>query len=161
MMRVLDIIDGTTVDGPGFRTAIYFAGCAHHCEGCHNPSSWAMDGGKEMDMQSIMSRVVENDFNVTFSGGDPFYQSADILPLAQSIKKLGKTIWCYTGFRYEDLLCNEDMKKLLAYIDVLVDGEFILSRRDTSLLFRGSDNQRLIDLHKSTPENIVLWQSDF
>lgn len=161
MMRVLDIIDGTSVDGPGFRTAIYFAGCAHHCEGCHNPSSWPMDGGKEMDVASIMRRIRDNDFNVTFTGGDPLYQAAEILPLARAVKELGKTIWCYTGFHYEDLLRNKDMKSLLAYIDVLVDGEFILSRRDTSLLFRGSDNQRLIDLHKSSPDNIVLWKSDF
>lgn len=161
MMRVLDIIDGTTVDGPGFRTAIYFAGCAHHCEGCHNPQSWDMNGGSEMDVKSIMHRVIENDFNVTFSGGDPMYQASEIIPLAKAIKDIGKNIWCYTGFQYEDLLRNDEMRTLLSYIDVLVDGEFILSQRNTSLLFRGSGNQRLIDLRKTSFENIVLWESDF
>lgn len=160
-MRVLDIIDGTTVDGPGFRTAIYFAGCAHHCEGCHNPQSWDMNGGSEMDVKSIMYRVIENDFNVTFSGGDPMYQASEIIPLAKAIKDIGKNIWCYTGFQYEDLLRNDEMRALLSYIDVLVDGEFILSQRNTSLLFRGSGNQRLIDLRKTSFENIVLWESDF
>lgn len=160
-MRVLDIIDGTTVDGPGFRTAIYFAGCAHHCEGCHNPQSWDMIGGSEMDVKSIMHRVIENDFNVTFSGGDPMYQASEIIPLAKAIKDIGKNIWCYTGFQYEDLLRNDEMRALLSYIDVLVDGEFILSQRNTSLLFRGSGNQRLIDLRKTSFENIVLWESDF
>lgn len=160
-MRVLDIIDGTTVDGPGFRTAIYFAGCAHHCEGCHNPQSWDMNDGSEMDVKSIMHRVIENDFNVTFSGGDPMYQASEIIPLAKAIKDIGKNIWCYTGFQYEDLLRNDEMRALLSYIDVLVDGEFILSQRNTSLLFRGSGNQRLIDLRKTSFENIVLWESDF
>lgn len=160
-MRVLDIIDGTTVDGPGFRTSIYFAGCRHHCEGCHNPSSWDMSGGREWMVDELLQRIVDNDMNVTFSGGDPMYQAESILPLAKAIKKLGKTIWCYTGFRYEQLPEHPAMMQLLEYLDVLVDGEFILSRRDTNLLFRGSDNQRIIDLKQSTPDNIVLWQSEF
>ncbi|MBO5243656.1 MAG: radical SAM protein, partial [Muribaculaceae bacterium] len=110
---------------------------------------------------SIMHRVIENDFNVTFSGGDPMYQASEIIPLAKAIKDIGKNIWCYTGFQYEDLLRNDEMRALLSYIDVLVDGEFILSQRNTSLLFRGSGNQRLIDLRKTSFENIVLWESDF
>lgn len=160
-MRVLDIIDGTTVDGPGFRTAIYFAGCMHHCPGCHNPSSWDMCGGTEMNVSEIMERVLENDMNVTFSGGDPLYQAAEIIPLAKAIRNEGKTIWCYTGFRYENICEVSIYKPLLNLSEVLVDGEFKESLRDTSLLFRGSSNQRLIDLRKSSPENIVLWESDF
>ncbi len=160
-MRVLDIIDGTTVDGPGFRTAIYFAGCMHHCPGCHNPSSWDMDGGIEMTVSEIMERVLENDMNVTFSGGDPIYQATEIIPLAKAIRNEGKTIWCYTGFRYEDICEASAYKPLLNLSEVLVDGEFKESLRDTSLLFRGSSNQRLIDLRKSSPRNIVLWESDF
>lgn len=161
MMRVLDIIDGTTVDGPGFRTAIYFAGCKHHCPGCHNPSSWDMNGGTEMSIEQIMEHVIENDFNVTFSGGDPMYQACEILPLAKAIHKAGKNIWCYTGFCYEQILEHKDMSALLNEVDVLVDGEFILILRNTSIPFKGSDNQRIIDLQKSIPNNIYLWESDF
>lgn len=160
-MRVLDIIDGTTVDGPGFRTSIYFAGCCHHCEGCHNPTSWDMDGGREWTVDELMQRIIDNDMDVTFSGGDPMYQADDILPLAKEIRKLGKTIWCYTGFRYEQLYAHPSMNSLLEYMDVLVDGEFILSRRNTKLQFRGSDNQRIIDLSKSSMDNVVLWKSEF
>lgn len=160
-MRVLDIIDGTTVDGPGFRTSIYFAGCLHHCEGCHNPTSWNMMGGKEKKLEEIMAIVEANDLNVTFSGGDPMYQAKEILPLARAIRDIGKTIWCYTGFRYEQLFDYREMTALLDYIEVLVDGEFLLSRRDTSLQFRGSDNQRMIDVANSLPGNVVLWESNF
>lgn len=160
-MRVLDIIDGTTVDGPGFRTSIYFAGCCHHCEGCHNPTSWDMDGGREWTVDELMQRIIDNDMDVTFSGGDPMYQADDILPLAKEIRKLGKTIWCYTGFRYEQLSAHPSMNSLLEYMDVLVDGEFILSRRNTKLQFRGSDNQRIIDLSESSMDNVVLWKSEF
>lgn len=160
-MRVLDIIDGTTVDGPGIRTSIYFAGCCHHCEGCHNPTSWDTAGGQEWTVDELMQRIIDNDMDVTFSGGDPMYQADDILPLAKKIKKLGKTIWCYTGFRYEQLFDHPSMKSLLEYMDVLVDGEFILSRRNTKLQFRGSDNQRMIDLSKSSMDDVVLWKSEF
>lgn len=160
-MRVLDIIDGTTVDGPGFRTSIYFAGCCHHCEGCHNPTSWDMVGGREWTVDELMQRIIDNDMDVTFSGGDPMYQADDILPLAKEIRKLGKTIWCYTGFRYEQLSAHPSMNSLLEYVDVLVDGEFILSRRNTKLQFRGSDNQRIIDLSKSSMDDVVLWKSEF
>ena len=147
MMRVVDIIEGTSVDGPGLRTSIYFAGCRHACPGCHNPSTWDFDAGHPMAVDEIMEIVREADFNVTFSGGDPLYQAREILPLAKAIKALGKTIWCYTGFVYEDLAGLPDVLQLLEYVDVLVDGPFVQSLRDTSLVFRGSSNQRIIPLH--------------
>jgi len=120
-----------------------------------------MCGGTEMNVSEIMERVLGNDMNVTFSGGDPLYQAAEIIPLAKAIRNEGKTIWCYTGFRYENICEVSIYKSLLNLSEVLVDGEFKESLRDTSLLFRGSSNQRLIDLRKSSPENIVLWESDF
>lgn len=161
MLRVLDIIDGTTVDGPGFRTAIYFAGCRHNCPGCHNPKSWDFDGGREINVESLLYIIKENDMDVSLSGGDPIYQSEALLPLCQGIKEQGKTIWLYTGFLFEELWEQADSKELLKYIDVVVDGPFIEALRDTSLLFRGSSNQRLIDAHLSTPDNIIFWRSDF
>lgn len=157
-MKILDIVPGTSVDGPGLRTAIYFAGCAHKCEGCHNPQSWDFDGGREMSVEELMDVIIENDFDVTFTGGDPIYQAKDIIALAREIVKAGKDIWCYTGFRYEDLMLHDDAKELLRYVDVLVDGPFVNSLRDVHLLFRGSSNQRLVDIKKSTPNSVVEWE---
>ena len=157
-LRVIDIVPGTSVDGPGLRTSIYFSGCHHRCEGCHNPQSWDMNAGKEMSVDEIMSVIDENGFNVTFSGGDPIYQSEALLPLAQAIRQRGYGIWCYTGFRYEELLEMPYASRLLPYIDVVVDSPFDLKLRDISLRFRGSSNQRLIDVRRSNAESkIILW----
>lgn len=145
-MRVVDIVDGTSVDGPGLRTTIYFAGCDHHCHGCHNPQTWAFDAGRDMSIDEIVNHIIDNDFDVTFSGGDPFYQAEDITELAGRIKSLGKTIWCYTGFLFEDVAKSTKMSSLLHQIDVLVDGPFIQDLRNTELIFRGSSNQRIIDV---------------
>lgn len=147
-LRVIDIIDGTSVDGPGLRTSIYFAGCDHRCPGCHNPSTWDFRAGHDMTIDELMSRITDNDFNVTFSGGDPLYQVVPLTALAKAIKKTDKTIWCYTGFTYEDIANNNPYKELLKHIDVLVDGPFIQSLRDPDLHFRGSSNQRIIPLLK-------------
>ncbi len=149
-LRVLDIARGTSVDGPGLRDSIYFAGCHHACEGCHNPQSWDMNGGKEMSDDEVMAILREDDFDVTFSGGDPMYRAAEVARLARRIKaELGKTIWCYTGFVFEDIVMKADFRCLLETIDVLVDGPFVLAGRDISLRFRGSGNQRIIDVKQS------------
>lgn len=142
-------------DGPGFRTAIYCAGCLHHCKGCHNPQSWAMDGGEWMEIDDIM-KVIKADSmsNVTFSGGDPFYQVEGFTALAKRIKEeTSKTIWCWTGFTIEEIRADERLAQILPWIDVLVDGPFILEQRDTQLLFRGSPNQRIIYLHGDPPDD--------
>ncbi len=157
-LRIIDIIDGTSVDGPGLRTSIYFAGCAHQCPGCHNTSTWDFNAGRDMSIDQLMAHIIENDMNVTFSGGDPLYQIENITKLARKIQLAGKTIWCYTGFKYEELITGCRYEELFDYIDVLVDGPFVESLRDTDLLFRGSSNQRLIDINKSTPNNIVTWE---
>lgn len=146
-LRVIDIIDGTSVDGPGLRTSIYFAGCDHRCPGCHNPSTWDFNAGRDMTVDELVDHIVENDFNVTFSGGDPLYQLEPLTELAHRIKSVGKTIWCYTGFIYEDLLADEKYSELLSLIDVLVDGPYIQALRDPDLPFRGSSNQRLLKLN--------------
>ncbi len=148
-LRVVRIIEGTTVDGPGMRTSIYFAGCRHRCPGCHNPSTWDFDAGRDMSVAEVTDIIREYGLPVTFSGGDPMYQSEALLPLAKAIKTEGFNLWCYTGFTLDDILADASMRALLAHIDVLVDGPFMESRRDTSLIFRGSDNQRLIDVAKT------------
>ncbi len=160
MIRVLDIIEDTMVDGPGFRTSIYCAGCNHQCPGCHNPQSWAFDGGREMSVSELMKIITADPFaNVTFSGGDPMYQAAGFAELARAIHThTNKDIWCYTGFTYESLI-HKDQRALLEQIDVLVDGPFIQKLRDPDLLFRGSSNQRLIDVQKSIyAREVILWE---
>ena len=150
------------VDGPGFRTSIYCAGCRHQCPGCHNPQSWPFDQGREMSVAELM-RIIEADpfANVTFSGGDPMYQAAGFAELAREIhRRTNKDIWCYTGFTFESLI-HQDQRELLEELDVLVDGPFIEALRDPDLLFRGSSNQRIIDVQASLyTGQIVLWMPD-
>ncbi|WP_028911317.1 anaerobic ribonucleoside-triphosphate reductase activating protein [Prevotella sp. MA2016] len=162
MIRVLDIIEDTMVDGPGFRTSIYCAGCGHQCPGCHNPQSWAFDGGREMTTQQLMKIITADPFaNVTFSGGDPMYQAAGFAELAHAIhEQTNKDIWCFTGFTFESLI-QDDQRELLRQIDVLVDGPFVERLKNPDLLFRGSSNQRLIDVPASLYEGrVVLWTPD-
>lgn len=159
-INVLKILHDTTVDGPGFRTSIYCAGCRHACPGCHNPQSWAFGTGEDRDTKDLLEEIISDPFaNVTFTGGDPFYQAEAFTELARLIKKnTDKTIWCYTGFTYEELQHETRYAELLQYIDVLVDGPFIMSLRDEDALFCGSTNQRLIDVAKSKEtSDIVLW----
>lgn len=161
-LRVVDIVDGTTVDGPGFRTSIYFAGCEHHCPGCQNPMTWDHMAGRVMTVAEILRKIDENDFDVTFSGGDPLYQVEPLVSLAKEIRRRGKTIWCFTGFVFEEILANSRLSKILPYVEVMVDGPFIESQRDIELLFRGSTNQRLINVADTVASgHTVLWTSDF
>lgn len=158
MLSILDIIEDTMVDGPGFRTAIYAAGCPNACPGCHNPESWDIRRGREMNTDEILKKVLADPFaDVTFSGGDPMFQPEGFTELAQAIKqRSGKNIWCYTGYTYERLLRNPRQAQLLSYIDVLVDGRYRQDLRDESLRFRGSSNQRLIDVQASLHRNEVV-----
>lgn len=160
-IRVLSVLHDTTVDGPGFRTSIYCAGCGHHCPGCHNPQSWDFLGGEEHSVDELMQEIEGDPFaDVTFTGGDPLYQAEAFTELARRIKgETRKTIWCYTGYLFEQTLQEERFRHLLDEIDVLVDGPFIQSLRDEDLPFRGSTNQRIIDVRRSLQENrAVLWE---
>ena len=162
MIRVLSILEDTMVDGPGFRTSIYCAGCRHKCPGCHNPQSWDFSGGREMSTEELMRIIVADPYaNVTFSGGDPMYQAAGFAELARVIhRRTNKDIWCFTGFRFEDLI-QHDQRELLEQLDVLVDGPYVASLRDPDLLFRGSSNQRIIDVQASLfASEVVLWQQN-
>mgnify|MGYP001661440348 CR=1 FL=1 len=143
-LRVVDIVEGTSVDGPGLRTSIYFAGCDHRCPGCHNPQTWDFQAGHDLTVDELAEAVAEADFNVTFTGGDPVYQAARLIPLARRIREGGKTIWLYTGFTIEQLAAMPDARELLRYVETVVDGPFIEAMRDTGLPFRGSSNQRII-----------------
>lgn len=160
-MKVLDIIPGTSVDGPGLRTSIYLAGCDHHCPGCHNPQSWDFNGGTDMTADQIMEEVEANGFNVTLTGGDPVYHAAELLPLVRRLRERGYGIWLYTGFLMEQLLEMPAARALLEHIDVVVDGPFIESERDIHLIFRGSANQRLIAVAPTLATGrITLFEPD-
>ena len=162
MLSVLNIIEDTMVDGPGFRTSIYAAGCVNQCKGCHNPQSWDINNGRMMTTEQIMKIIMQDPFaNVSFSGGDPMYQAEGFTELAQAIRsQSSKTIWCWTGYTFEMLVRIPKQRKLLELIDVLVDGPYVESQRDTDLLFRGSRNQRLIDVPKSLKAGKVVLYYD-
>ena len=141
--NVLSIVRGTTVDGPGFRTSIYFAGCLHACPGCHNPSSWDFDGGTPMTLSEIMDVVREEDFDVTFSGGDPLYRPEEIARLADAIRAEGHSVWLYTGFTWEEIIADERLMNAVRRMEAVVEGRFVESLRDPDLQFRGSSNSGL------------------
>lgn len=150
-LALLDIVEDTMVDGPGMRTAIYCAGCSHHCPGCHNPLSWEVANGHWVEVDEVLRVVLADPFaDVTFSGGDPMEQAEAFAELAEAIRaRSTKTIWCYTGYTYEQLLHRPAALALLRRIDVLVDGPFLAALRNPGLRFRGSGNQRIIDVKAS------------
>jgi anaerobic ribonucleoside-triphosphate reductase activating protein len=145
---VLKIVEDTTVDGTGFRTSIYAAGCPHRCPGCHNPQSRDIANGSFMSIAEIMERIRSAEFsNVTFTGGDPLAQVSPFVELAREIRSTtNKTIWCYTGYLYETVVASGSLSRILPLIDVLVDGPYVESLRDESSPFVGSSNQRIIDV---------------
>ena len=161
-LSVLDIVRDTTVDGPGFRMAIYGAGCVHKCSGCHNPQSWEINNGEEYSIDNLLDIIKQDELsNVTFSGGDPLMQVDGFTELARRIKnETEKNIWCYTGFEYEQIIASDKLSGILPFIDVLVDGRYVAALRDEDLQFRGSSNQRIIDVQKSLITNcLTLWNN--
>lgn len=147
-IRIADILFETMTDGPGFRTSIYSQGCAHQCPFCHNPQTWDFEKGKVYDVEEVFDIILSDPFSdVTFTGGDPLYQVEAFTQLAKLIKnKTNKTIWCYTGYTYQEIKENPKMSLILPFLDVLVDGPYINKLRNTDLKFRGSENQRIIHL---------------
>lgn len=168
LLRVAGFEPESIVDGPGLRFTIFFQGCPHHCPGCHNPETHSFDGGKLLSAEDILAKVCSNELlsGVTFSGGEPMEQASKILPLAREIRKRGLNIVIFTGYLYETLLQkaaqNPDITELLSLAMLLVDGPFVLEKKSLELLYRGSSNQRLIDLPKSLKSGrVVLWKSEF
>ena len=155
-MKIITIYHDSVVDGEGVRTVIFFAGCPHRCKGCHNPESWNIKNGNDWTIERVLNECLANPLsNVTFSGGDPFLQAKQIIPLAKALKKAGKNIWAYSGWTYEELTKDEHKRELLKYIDCLVDGKFILEQRNTKLKFRGSENQRILKLKNGEIEKQI------
>ncbi len=152
----MDIVPGTSVDGPGLRTSIYLSGCRHQCPGCHNPHTWDFAQGSPMTVDEIMRIVEENGFNVTLTGGDPLYSLPAIIPLIQAIKAAGYSIWLYTGFIYEQLLSLPGIDAILQSLEAIVDGPFEQDKKDLSLCFRGSSNQRIIDVRNTLASGEIV-----
>ncbi|MBP5680865.1 MAG: anaerobic ribonucleoside-triphosphate reductase activating protein [Bacteroidales bacterium] len=149
-IQLMRIVVDTTVDGPGWRTSVYCAGCRHACPGCHNPETWSFQAGESVSVDEIFERLAATEGNITFSGGDPMYQAEAFTALSKRIvNELHRTIWCYTGFTFEEVQADPVMRQMLPYLEVLVDGPFIQAQRSLDLMFRGSSNQRLVDVQAS------------
>ncbi len=155
------------VDGEGIRTVIWTQGCPHHCLGCHNQETHDVNGGALVDLEEIYDIIdnLEGQDGITFSGGDPFVQPLACATIAKYARKKGYNIWSYTGYTFEELLKdsqkNQEIMDFLNQIDVLVDGRFILSKKDYSLKFAGSSNQRIIDVKESLKQKKVIILEKF
>ena len=162
-IRIFGLEGDSIVDGPGIRLAVFTQGCIHHCEGSHNPGSHDPNGGKIYDTDKIIKYASENPLydGVTLTGGDPFYQPVPCAVIAEGVKKLGLNVWTFTGYTWEQIMesGNEDFMRLLKATDVLVDGRFELDKRSLELKFKGSSNQRTIDVQESLKKGeVVLWE---
>ena len=150
-----DLQTDSIVDGPGLRAVLWTQGCSHKCKGCQNPQTWDFNGGGLVPIKAVLDAIDELEYHtgLTLSGGDPMYQPDAILKIIKHARKKGLDIWLYTGFTYEEVIKMSKKNKvytdILKNTDVLVDGRFVLEERDLSLLFRGSRNQRLIDVQET------------
>lgn len=156
LIRVAGLVPESFVDGEGIRFAIFMQGCLRNCEGCHNPNTHALDGGRLIETQEIIAAIKKNSLldGITLTGGEPLLQIAAANELALAAKNFGLNVWCYTGYIFEEL--PAESAPLLKNVDVLIDGPFIESQRDLNLQFRGSRNQRIIDVKKSLELNKIV-----
>ncbi|WP_114569824.1 anaerobic ribonucleoside-triphosphate reductase activating protein [Exiguobacterium flavidum] len=146
-MRLLSLVPDSVVDGPGLRSVLFFAGCPHRCDGCHNPASWNARGGTEWEMSEVLDWIKTSGHRkLTISGGEPFLQADALAELTDILAREGYDIWVYTGYTLEALrqMPSDSVKRILNTIDALVDGPFVLAERTLSLPYRGSTNQRII-----------------
>ncbi len=161
-LRLAGVIRESIVDGPGIRMTVFTQGCPHHCKGCHNEQTWDFDGGYESSTERILEEAQKDPLlrGLTFSGGEPFSQAENMAILAKDAKALGYDIFCYTGYTFEKLVSEFDAhpeyKELLEQCDWLVDGPFILDKRSLMLKFRGSTNQRILDVKKSLESGVAV-----
>ncbi len=157
-LRLSGIESESIVDGPGLRLVVFTQGCPHSCVGCHNPGTHSFDGGYVGRVEEIVGLLEKNPLlaGVTFSGGEPLVQAAGLLPVAEACKARGKNCWCFTGFRFEELMVmmqgDAALAAFLSHIDVLVDGRYEEARKSLDLRYRGSGNQRVLDVPRSLRE---------
>ena len=163
-LRLAGIVKESVVDGPGIRLVVFVQGCPHHCQGCHNPASHDPAGGYNSSTKELLGELDKNKLvsGLTLSGGEPFGQLDAMIELAVGAKKRKLSVMVYTGYVFEELLTmgteDDRVTQLLKLMDILVDGPFILEQRDIGLAFRGSGNQRLIDVPASLQTGgVVAW----
>ena len=167
-IRLYGEVPDSIVDGPGLRYSVFVQGCTHGCPGCHNPESQSACGGTVSTIDDVLTRIRANGLvhDVTLTGGEPFEQAEACAELAERLKAEGYGVWTYTGYLYEDLLAravagDEAIARLLAATDVLVDGPFVEALQSYTLKWRGSSNQRVIDMARTRETGeIVLWQNE-
>ena len=155
MLKLSNFVTDSIVDGPGIRATVFCQGCPHHCEGCHNPQTWPFEGGTEMPVEEIFAQIQKNPLcrGVTFSGGEPFAQAEGYAKLGRLLKAAGYEVAAYTGYAFEQLQKGTTaQRELLETVDILIDGPFVLSERSLELSFRGSRNQRILDVPQSLLE---------
>lgn len=152
-IRLAYIDKESITDGTGMRLVVYAQGCPHNCEDCHNPDTHAFDGGQIRDTSVVIQHLIENPLldGVTLSGGDPMCQTKAFCALVNGVKEKfpDMTIWCYTGYTIEQCLMDESRLELTKLLDVMVDGKYEPSKRSLSVPFKGSENQRIIDVKKT------------
>ncbi len=156
-------VPGSITDGPGIRYTLFVQGCPHHCEGCHNPETHPFEGGQPRTAEEILTEVDRDPLlsGVTLSGGEPFCQAEALLPVARGVKARGLELAAYSGYTFEQLVrLGGAQLELLSLCDVLVDGPFILAQRSLMLRFRGSKNQRLIDVQTSLKQGEPVLMRD-
>lgn len=153
-----DLTFDSIVDGPGLRMVVWTQGCTHNCKGCHNPQTHAIEDGKLVAIEDIIAKIEGSQLQsgLTLSGGEPFLQAQALLPIVEAAKKKGLNIWAFSGFTFEQLQQNPIQNTLLEKLDVLVDGKFIEAKKDYRLHFKGSSNQRIIDVQKSLQEKTIV-----
>jgi len=159
MLNMAGLVRDSIVDGPGLRTVFFVQGCPHHCPGCHNPETWAFGGGTPMEEETLFAIVRDNPLcrGVTFSGGEPFAQAESLARLGRMLKEAGYEVASYTGYTFEQLMeGTEAQRVLLETLDVLIDGPFLLEERTLELSFRGSRNQRILDVQESLRAGIAI-----
>lgn len=158
-IKLFGLENDSIVDGPGIRYAIFTQGCYHNCKGCHNIKSHDINGGFEKEVSEILKEIDENSLldGITLSGGEPLLQPIPLIELCKEIKKRNLTIILYSGYKYEEILTlGHNELELLKMCDILIDGKFVYEKRSLSLLYRGSSNQRIIDVKQSLLENKVI-----
>ncbi len=163
-MKIFGLAQDSIVDGPGFRFSCFVQGCPHNCPGCHNPQSHDPAGGREMPVEEVAAQLLRNPLTdgLTLSGGEPFAQPEDCLDLAKIAHSHNLNVWCYSGWTFEFLRDQgtDAQKALLREVDVLVDGPFILAERSLALQWRGSRNQRVINIPESLQSGSVVLVPD-
>ncbi|MBE5039676.1 anaerobic ribonucleoside-triphosphate reductase activating protein [Ructibacterium gallinarum] len=161
-LRISGIEPESIVDGPGIRYVVFVQGCPHHCKGCHNPQTHDFDGGHDQAIEEILDEIKKNPLlsGVTFSGGEPFCQPEPLTELGKEVKKLGLNLVCYSGYTFEELIKLSEkvpaVMELLQLSDLLVDGRFVLEEKSLMLKFRGSRNQRIVDVPASLAKGEVV-----